>query len=244
MTGWLLDNFTDLEDREEAEALGNRLMVSDEDKSRDKEKDGAKEGKRDGGGLFVHVEKRHAFRDGQYFYQISSEFAKYQAPGWFNSKKKDVSIPATPLSEHMPRDSPRPGISRPTSIHEDGSPISGATTPTAPLAMGTKRPKVVLSKVMKYDVDHRKRSYRPEVVNLHYDRLHNPDNCYHIRVDWMNVTAKLIEDAVESWAREAAAHGLRLVELPIAESCAITEINPFRQPYRIKLAAPPPVSRR
>ena len=240
MTSWLLDNFTDLEDREEAEALGNRLMVSDDDRSRDKEKDGAKEGRRDGGGLFVHVEKRHAFRDGQYFYQISSEYAKYQAPGWFNSKRKDVSVPATPMVEHMPRDPPRPGgLSRPTSIHEEASPISGATTPTGPI-LNAKRPKVILSKMMKYDVDHRKRSYRPEVVNLHYDRLHNPDNCYHIRVDWMNVTAKLIEDAIESWSREASAHGLRLVELPIAEAVAITDINPFRQPYLVKLAVQPP----
>lgn len=93
---------------------------------------------------------------------------------------------------------------------------------------------------MKYDVDHRKRSYRPEVVDLHYDRLHNPDNCYHIRVDWMNVTAKLIEDAIEGWAREAAQYSLRLVEVPIAEACAITDINPFRRPYLIKLAQPPP----
>lgn len=228
MTSWLLDNFEDLEDREEAEALGNRLMVSDD-----------KEGKKEGGGLFVHVERRHNFRDGQYFYQISSEYAKPHPPSWFNSRRPQVSVPSTPLSEHM-RDSPRSSISRPTSIHEEGSPTSGATTPTAPTISNGKRPKVCLSKVMKIDVDHRKRSYRQEIVDLHYDRLHNPDNCYHIRIDWMNVTAKLIEDAIESWAREAANYGLRLVEVPIAEACAITEINPFRRPYVIRLAVPPP----
>lgn len=241
MTSWLLDNFEDLEDREEAEALGKRLMVNDEERQGDKDKEGtAKESKREGG-LFVHVEKRHPFRDGQYFYQISSEYAKPH-PGWFNSKRRDMSgpsVPATPLAEHTPRDSGRSTLSRPTSLHEEGSPISSATTPT-PMPGNGKRPRVVLSKVMKYDVDHRKRSYRPEVVDLHYDRLHNPDNCYHIRVDWMNVTAKLIEDAIESWAREAAPYSLRLVEVPIAEACAITDINPFRRPYLIKLAEPPP----
>jgi hypothetical protein len=236
MTSWLMDNFVDLEDREEAEAFGQRLMVSDEDKSKDKEKDGP----RREGGLFVHVEKRHQFRDGQYFYQISSEYAKPQPQGWFNSKRKDVSVPSTPLAESAPRDGPnRMGIQRPVSIHEEVSPLAGAVTPPAPIVMG-KKPKVVLSKVMKYDVDHRKRSYRPEVINLHYDRLHNPDNCYHIRVDWMNTTAKLIEDVVEGWTREAAQYGLRLVEVPIAEACAITEINPFRRPYVVKLALPPP----
>ena len=48
MTSWLLDNFDDLEDREEAEALGNRLMVSDDD--RGKESSG-KDGRRDNGVL-------------------------------------------------------------------------------------------------------------------------------------------------------------------------------------------------
>ncbi|KAK4193765.1 putative vacuolar membrane-associated protein IML1 [Podospora australis] len=231
MTSWLLDNFEDLDDREEAEALGNRLMVSDE-------KDKDKEGKKDGGGLFVHVEKRHPFRDGQYFYQISSEYAKPHPPGWFNPKRSQVSMPSTPMVEN-PR-ALAANFSRPTSIHEDSSPTSGATTPTALPTIGGKKPKVVLSKSIMYDVDHRKRSYRPEIVELHYDRLHNPDNCYHVRVDWMNVTAKLIEDAVENWAKEAKDYGLRLVEVPIAEACSISDINPFRRPYIMKLAVPPP----
>ncbi|KAK4126110.1 hypothetical protein N657DRAFT_688722 [Parathielavia appendiculata] len=229
MTSWLLDNFDDLEDREEAEALGNRLMCPDE-----KDKDG----KRDG--LFVHVEKRHPFRDGQYFYQISSEYAKPHPPGWFNSKRGQGSVPSTPMGEQAPREG-RSTFPRPMSINEESSSTSGSTTPTAPHApTGGKKPKVMLSRVIKYDVDHRRRSYRPEIVELHYDRLHNPDNCYHIRVDWMNVTAKLVEDAIENWGREAAQYGLRLVEVPIAEACAISEINPFRRPYVIKLAAPPP----
>ncbi len=243
MTSWLLDNFEDLESREDAEAFGNMLMVSDEDrfreKERDKDKEGVKEPPKKELGIFVHVERRHPFRDGQYFYQISNDYAKPQPPGWFNSRKREPSVPSTPMSENMPRDSPRVGMSRPTSIHEEISPGSGATTPTAQIITG-KKPRVVLSKVMKYDVDHRKRSYRPERINLHYDRLHNPDNCYHIRIDWMNVTAKLIEDAIEGWAREALTYGLRLVEVPIAEACAISEVNPFRRPYLIRLALPPP----
>ena len=234
MTSWLLDNFEDLEDREEAEALGKKLMVADEDRAKDKDRDPSKETKREGG-LFVHVERRHPFRDGQYFYQISSEYAKPHPPGWFNTRRRETVAPPTPLSETM---SPRPGL-RPTSIHEESSPISGAATPTQPVMSG-KKPRVVLSKMIKYDVDHRKRSYRPEVIDLHYDRLHNPDNCYHIRVDWMNVTAKLVEDAIEGWAREAGQYGLRLVEVPIAEACTITGTNPFRRPHLAKLALPPP----
>ncbi|KAI1760765.1 vacuolar membrane-associated protein IML1 [Hypoxylon sp. FL1150] len=245
MTTWLLDNFEGLESREEAVELGNYLM--EEDKSKEgKEKDSGKDPKKDRDrGIFVHVERRHPFRDGQYFYQIVSDFAKPHPVGWFNARRRDISVPSTPLSEILPKDSPRPipaGLQRPTSINEENSSISGSTTPTL-ATTGGKRSKVALSRMMKYDVDHRKKSYRPERINLHYDRLHNPDNCYHIRIDWMNVTAKLIEDALKSWASIAAQHGLRLVEVPIAEACRITETNPFRRPYRIKLALPPPTQR-
>ncbi|KAG9259058.1 uncharacterized protein F5Z01DRAFT_22878 [Emericellopsis atlantica] len=235
MTTWLLDNFEDLNSREDAEALGNALMVPDESKTKDK----------DGGdhkadnkikGLFVHVEKRHQFRDGNYFYQFASEVSKPQ-PGWFN-KRRDNSVPPTPMVDGPARDSPRLGT-RPTL--SEGSPTSSSTTPTMPGGQyRTKRARVDLSKMIRYDVDHRKRSYRPEQINLHYDRLHNPDNCYHIRIDWMNATSKLVEDAVESWAREASQYGLRLVEVPIREASTITDTNPFRKPYLIKLAAPPP----
>ncbi|KAK4165127.1 putative vacuolar membrane-associated protein IML1 [Cladorrhinum sp. PSN259] len=228
MTSWLLDNFEDLDDRDEAVALGNQLMVSD-DKDKDKERKG----------LFVHVEKRHNFRDGQYFYRICDEYAKPHT-SWFNTKRNQPSMPSTPMGENPPPN-PRIGFPRPMSINEENSQSSGATTPTGPtISTGGRRPKVSLSKVIKYNVDFRKKSYRPEIVELHYDRLHNPDNCYHIRVEWMNVTAKLIEDAVERWATIAKDHGLRLVEVPIAEACQINETNPFRRPYVMKLACPPP----
>ncbi|KAK6819346.1 Vacuolar membrane-associated protein iml1 [Apiospora arundinis] len=248
MTTWLLDNFEDLESRDEAVELGNSLMVYDDERPKD---GGSRDPRKERGrGIFVHVERRHPFRDGQYFYQIAAELAKPHPAGWLNIRKKDQyqSVPSTPLAEQTPRDSPRTGFgvacgaSRPSSLHEETSPTSGATTPTMSLP-GGKRAKVVLSKMMKYDVDPRRKSYRPERINLHYDRLHNPDSCYHIRIDWMNVTAKLIEDAVKSWAAIAAQHGLRLVEVPIAEVCAITDVNPFRKPYHIKLALPPPSKR-
>ncbi|RYP23792.1 hypothetical protein DL765_000869 [Monosporascus sp. GIB2] len=245
MTTWLLDNFEDLESREEAVELGNSLMVQDDAKSKDK--DASKDPKKDRDrGIFVHVEKRHPFRDGQYFYQIASDYAKPNPQGWFNSgRKSQMSVPATPLSEIGSRDSPRLGptsIARSTPIQDDNSPVSGSTTPTMGTTSG-RRPQVVLSKVMKYDVDHRKRSYRPERINLHYDRLHSPDSCFHIRLDWVNVTPKLIEDAIKSWAAIAAQHGLRLVEVPTTEACNITSVNPFRRPYPIKLAVPPPTQR-
>jgi hypothetical protein len=243
MTTWLIENFEDIDTREEAVELGNKLMAKDEQqrwKEKDTVKENVKEKEKDTG-IFVHVEKRHPFRDGQYFYQVTGEFAKQRPEsrsGWFPSRRRDNSIPSTPMSENT-RESPRPERSRSSSNHDERSSNSGATTPTTAGGV-VKRPKVALSKVMKYDVDHRKRSYRPERINLHYDRLHNPDNCYHIRIDWMSVTAKLIEDAIESWVTTAERYGLRLVEVPIGEACSITSVHPFRSPYPIELAAQPP----
>lgn len=222
LTSWLLSNFKDIETRDEAVDLGNQLMKK---------------------GLFVHVQKRHAFRDGNFFYSIAPE---YRAPrpeaktGWFGMRKSDRSVPSTPLSDG-PRTSPlasrnlrsRPGTSDSSSVDSDRE---GDKTPTR---TETPKRKVMLSRAMRYDVDPRKRSYRPEIISLHYDRLSNPDNCYHIRIDWMNVTAKLIEDAIVSWATSVEKYGLKLVEVPIAEASSIIDHHPFRSPYIVKLALQP-----
>ncbi|KAI9848065.1 MAG: vacuolar membrane-associated protein iml1 [Sclerophora amabilis] len=217
MTTWLLQNFRDVETREEAEELGNELM-------------------RDG--LFQHVEKRHQFRDGNFFYQMGNEYRTARPEsrrGWFSTKRS--SVPSTPMSDSTKESAGRTDRSRSSSNTEDASTDSGAATPQG---AGGKKLKVALSKVMRYDVDHRKKSHRPEIINLHYDRLHNPDNCYHIRIDWINVTAKLIEDAIVTWATTSEKFGLRLVEVPIGEASSITDIHPFRGPYLVQLAIPPP----
>ncbi|KAI9800254.1 MAG: vacuolar membrane-associated protein iml1 [Piccolia ochrophora] len=218
MTTWLLANFRDVENRDEAVEFGNELMEK---------------------GLFQHVEKRHQFRDGNFFYQLGSEHRNTRPDSrrsWFGTRRSDKSVPSTPISEG-PRDSPRVDRSRSSSNNDEEGAQSSIATPTTNT---DKKLRVVLSKVMKYDVDPRKRSYRPELINLHYDRLHNPDNCYHIRLDWVNVTAKLIEDSIVSWATTAEKYGLKLVEVPIAEAACISMKQPFRSPLTIPLAAAPP----
>lgn len=217
LTDWILSNFKDIETRDEAITVGNKLMEQ---------------------GLFQHVERRHKFRDGNYFYQIASE---HRAPrvetsrNWFVSRKTDQSVPSTPMPDSNSEDSPRLLRSRASSMGGDHG-ETGVSTPTD----NKKRLSVTLSNSLLYNVDHRNRSHRPEVINLHYDRLHNPDNCYHIRIEWMNVTAKLIEDIIISWATTADRYGLRLVELPIGEASAITKMHPFRSPYLVRLAQYPP----
>ncbi|KAI9713028.1 MAG: vacuolar membrane-associated protein iml1 [Bogoriella megaspora] len=215
LVSWLLKYFRDIETRDEAVEVGNSLMQR---------------------GLFQHVQQKHQFRDGNFFFQIASEYRRTRPDSrasWFGGRR---TVPSTPSTDSS-KSSPFSDYSRTKTPAEDSPSGSGNRTPTKATS---SRPRVALSHVLRYDVDHRKRSYRPEIINLHYDRLHNPDNCYHIRIDWMNVTAKLIEDAIVAWATMAERYGLRLVELPIAEASRITETQPFRSPYIIKLAVPPP----
>jgi hypothetical protein len=224
LVNWLLSNFKDVETRDEAVELGNELM--------DK-------------GLFIHVQRRHPFRDGNFFFQIAAE---HRAPrpesrtGWFGIRRVDKSVPSTPSTEG-PRASPltaKSVKSRPSTADSSSTSDSGQEGEKTPTRIGSPKRKVTLSRVMRYDVDSRKRSYRPEIISLHYDRLHNPDNCYHIRIDWMNVTAKLIEDAIVTWATSVEKYGLKLVEVPIAEAENIVDNHPFRSPYTVKLALQPP----
>ncbi|KAF5866678.1 vacuolar membrane-associated protein iml1 [Aspergillus alliaceus] len=214
-TTWLLQNFRDIDSREEAVEFGNELMKH---------------------GLFQHVEKRHNFRDGNYFYQISSEYrlSRPESRGsWFPQIRSDKSVPSTPAGETS-KDSPICGHTRSDSTEE-----TQPQTPSTPSKLKNKA-SITLSKTMKYDADPRKRSNRPEVIDLHFDRLHNPENCFHIELSWMNTTPKLIEDAVLSWASTAEKFGLKLVQVPIAEACAIDKTQPFRKPYRVQLKVPPP----
>ncbi len=214
LTTWLLQNFRDVDTRDEAVELGNELMDS---------------------GMFQHVEKRHNFRDGNYFYQIADQYRtpRPESRGWFGRGK--ASVPSTPMSEDGPKELPRTSRSRASSTG-----ISNARVDIETSTAKKKYSNVALSKSLLYDVDHQKRSYRPELIYLHYDRLHNPDNCYHIRVEWMNTTPKLIQDAVVSWATSVDRFGLRLVEVPIGEACSISSMHPFRAPYLVKLARQPP----
>ena len=217
LSAWIVENFKDVKSRDEAVELGNELMKD---------------------GLFRHVEQRHEFRDGHYFYQITDQF---RAPrpgskgifGWTKS-----SVPPTPMNEAPTSDLP---TSKPS--HSQVEPIvtqagePGNTLESKP----SQNLSVALGKSLIFNLVHGrpKQSYREELMNLHYDRLHNPDICFHIRIEWMNTTPKLIQDAVNHWAMMVEPYGLRLVEVPISEVSSITTMHPFRAPYVIDLAFEP-----
>lgn len=224
LTTWLLNNFKDLESRDQAVDFGNVLMHR---------------------GLFKHVDNRHEFRDGNYFFEIVHQYRiRIERPesrssgGWFGSRKSEKSTPSTPLMEPTKHVSTPERVDRARSNTADSSLDSGsrATPQKLPQAVN----KIRLSGAMQYDVDHRKKSYRREVINLHFTEKHNVESCYHIRVEWMNVTAKFVEDAIVYWGTAIEKYGLRLVEVPIAEASSITNTHPFRSPYIVTLALSPP----
>lgn len=167
-------------------------------------------------GLFQHVHKKHQFRDGNYFYTIATDYRVQQSEtksNRFSMRKAIASMPLTPSTEATK---------------------DAADAQTRVLR--PKRPKVSLSGSIQYNVDPKRISTRPEIITIHYDKLHNPDNAFHFLLEWTNATARLVEDALTSWANAVTKFGLKLVQIPIAEICAVSQINPLRSPYPIEMA--------
>ncbi|TGZ85488.1 hypothetical protein EX30DRAFT_361315 [Ascodesmis nigricans] len=257
MVTWILENFKDVQTRLEAERVGTELFKL---------------------GLFQHVSKRDFFRDGNFFYRISEQYAipspsgsslarPSSKGGWFpftGAASKPISTSATSTAvstpsvqvPDIPTNASSPmtltrSRSRSSSVIEDTNQTPTASTFTTPVPLlppPTLAPPppqriatVTLTSAMKLDIDQAGHSYRPEIITLHYDRLHNPDNCFHLRIEWMTTTAKLIEDALSNWARTLDRYGLRLVEAPIDEVCKVSQNYIFRSPLTMVPAAHPPV---
>ncbi|RMY78823.1 hypothetical protein D0863_00464 [Hortaea werneckii] len=219
MVNWLMRVFKDLHSREDAVAIGNELMRR---------------------GIFAHVRHKHAFLDGNFFYQVAGTHrtAEYPDNASMFSKATLRSIPPTPLVE---RNSPmlRPAqVSSPLSKASNReSESSGRPTPTM---VASDKKQLFLSQEMLLNVDTNKKSSQLELLNLHYDRLHNPENCYHIQLEWLTTTPKLIREAIARWASLVEGYGLRLVQVPITEACSLPLEYPLDQPLKVKLALRPP----
>ncbi|KAI5363079.1 Putative vacuolar membrane-associated protein Iml1 [Septoria linicola] len=215
MTSWLLGVFKDLELREDAVNVGNELMSR---------------------GVFSHVRQRHKFRDGHYFYQISSAFRTTEYPdttGLF-SKAPWRSIPPTPIADSMKSPMMRPvsGISA-----TDSSSSSDRGTPGF---FPTEPRQIMLSSSMQFNVDPQKKSDHLQIMDLHYDRIHNPENCYHIQLEWLGTSTKLIREAIARWSSSVEGYGLKLMQVPLQEACKFREHHPYDQPQPVRLAVRPP----
>ncbi|CAN3373139.1 hypothetical protein DIURU_005240 [Diutina rugosa] len=194
---WLVENFDDINSRDDAMAFGTKCFEA---------------------GMFRHVEQRHPLLDGHYFYKFEEDYVDLTRPdkpkaSWF---KKQASDGDSNLSggELRPVDSE-------VSSH----------TPHKRLYM--------LSRSVRFNVDPNHSSDRSEIVTVHYDRVHNPEHCYHIRLQWLNATAKFIDETITGWARMCTRHGLKLVETPWTELCQLPRLSPFHSFVELKLAVNP-----
>lgn len=127
----------------------------------------------------MHVEDRHAFLDGHYFYQLKSEYATEatdskpaeEKSGWFNSKRSMASVSSEKSLGRFKG-------SRNQSVQSFGDFLSLSRV-TSRSSNDQKEEEinpitVEISKSVRVDLDPSKKSYRPETVLIHHDRIHNP----------------------------------------------------------------------
>jgi hypothetical protein len=193
---WIIRSFSDISTREDAQEFGQKLLQQ---------------------GLFEHVNGRHPFLDGHYFYRMHHSYImdKEEARGslmmkWFRLR----------------------GSSQQQAVKED---LMTLVSPIQPKQI------IDLSLPVKIDVDLARKSNREEWAVLHYDTVHNPSNCYHFQIHWLACTSRLVDDMLQSWSRTAEKCGLRMIEAPVEQARLDDEADhPFSSPVPILLVTPPP----
>lgn len=102
-----------------------------------------------------------------------------------------------------------------------------------------KKKRFLISEHVRYNCDPLGKSFRPELIDIHYDSVHNPEHCYHIRLQWLNTSMKFIDETIIGWSRFCERYGLKLIETPWRELCTIPETSPFHSFVDLKLAVNP-----
>ncbi|WVW80120.1 hypothetical protein I302_102095 [Kwoniella bestiolae CBS 10118] len=105
---------------------------------------------------------------------------------------------------------------------------------------GRKR-KVKMSQTRVLDLDPNKKSDRAEVAILHADVVHNARNAFHFELNWLGVTAALLEELRQKLSAQAERYGLRFVETPVEQLSDMPLKCAYRTALPIRLAVPPPI---
>lgn len=189
MVHWLLIAFSDISTIEEALDYGNHLMEVN---------------------FMHHVDRRHPFMNGYYFYQLAPEFVldRSKDTGSRKIKRWFGGVP----------------------------PASGGDGSRSPDA---QKRRVVISRAIPIDVDMKKLSDRPELINVHIDRVHNPQYTYGIRAEWLNATPRLIDDMFTNLGRIASTYGCKIVQVPLDEISSPKRHSPFRSALKLYFALDP-----
>ncbi|GAA6054213.1 hypothetical protein JCM3770_001395 [Rhodotorula araucariae] len=93
---------------------------------------------------------------------------------------------------------------------------------------GSKRVPVQMTHAVVLDFDPSRRSDRAERVRCHLDRSHNVRVAYHVELAWLTASGKIVDNAIQSWARQVARYGLNLVEVSMRS--VLDRHNPFQKP--------------
>ena len=236
LVNWLLKHFADIETREEAVSFGNYLMEN---------------------GVIVHVLKNHGFLDGNYYYVIGQGFknlegyeptifstdsglSKKQSRSSLNNRKSPpsfaplLSIKSMKSNNLMTIDSKLQQEN--DAVKKDDSSDIIALTPTSKHA---EKPQIMLSSSLNLDLDPLKKSTKPQILTVHFDRAHNPDHCFHIRFEWVTTTPRLVDDLINNLSKTAESYGLKFVEIPWGEMMSVNTYNPFHSSVFISLALNP-----
>ncbi|BGP46641.1 vacuolar membrane-associated protein iml1 [Rhodotorula kratochvilovae] len=115
------------------------------------------------------------------------------------------------------------------------SSASSAPTSSPPLGAGgegTKRVQVQMTYAVVLDFDPSRRSDRAERVLCHLDRSHNVLAAYHVELAWLTASGKIVDNAIQSWARQMARYGLNLVEVSMRS--VLDRHNPFQKPSIVR----------
>ncbi|BEJ00902.1 hypothetical protein CcaverHIS631_0507590 [Cutaneotrichosporon cavernicola] len=177
-------------------------------------------------GLFEHVNGRHTFQDTMFFYRLSSQYdkdAKSRASkSWFGK---------TPVSSRTSAPDPSSGPST--------SPVARASLKLTDKPV--KKRKVKMSQSIVIDLDPHRKSDRAEVAMLHADIIHNSRNAFHFELNWLGVTAGLLDDLRFKCSTLAERYGLRFIEAPVEQIKDVGGKCAFRAPLQIRLALSPPI---
>lgn len=141
------------------------------------------------------------------------------ATSWLSRIKITDSQPPTPAVE----------MTQPVPSLDNAAPSSSSAA---------KLPTVQMSYAVMLDLDPHKRSPRSERVLCHLDRSHNTQAAYHLELNWLAGSGKIIDQAIQNWTRQVARFGLNLVEVSVR--AVEDRHNPFQKSNQVRLALPPP----
>lgn len=220
---WIIGQVEEITTREQAVQFGNSLMQRKPP-------------------LFHSATKRHSFLDGNYFYTLHEEFIHKKSTkighrkafgSHNNSNNNNTSESVVNSASTTP--------SKEKELHHANDSHMLRQVPSTHSSVSIKRVEFQMSQAMIIDVDPYKKSDRRETAILHYDTIHNPNNCYHIQLSWLGCTAQLVQELLQNWNRQAERCGLKLVEGSVDQAYEDSENdNPFQCPVPIPMAVPPP----